>query len=309
VHMPYSNPQNRKYAIPEGTTHLGERCMIYLELEEVTFPDSLESVAYRALGYTEITAVSLGVNVMKIDPAAFVGCVEVTAYTVDQKNPYFVTENGVLYSADGTDMIAYPYSNGVTEFTVPDGVTEVPLELLYYSVDLQTLNISASVTSLINEGGSYDTRSGLQQVNVDAKNTVYSSEGGVLYSADRSRLVYYPICRKDALYVIPSAVRYVDNWAIFGNMNLKTLVIPESVMSIQTDVNPRDCMNLTDIYFTGDLPEYWDNGSFRYLTNIEWVVLHYPEDAIGWTEGTWTSSTGYTFKSVSYPADTAPWKK
>jgi len=307
VHRPFDNTSGADYVIPEGTTHLGEQSMIYQGLINIKFPVSLKSVAYRALGYTTLESVSLGKNVEFIDPAAFVGCTEVTSYTVNKDNPYFMTENGILYTADGKDMIAYPYSNGVSEFSIPDGVTEVPLELLYYSVDLQTLNIPASVTSILSEGGSYDMVSSLQQINVDKANTVYSSDNGILYSADRSRLICYPVGKKDTLYVIPSAVRNLSSWSIFGNANLISLVIPDSVTSMDTATNPRDCANLRDIYFTGDLPKYWNNGNFRFL-NTKQITLHYPEGAAGWSEGSWTSQSGYTFCTASYPAGTAPWK-
>lgn len=306
-HMPYDYPDMEDYVIPEGTTAIADYAMIYLNLGDVTFPDSLETIGYRALGYSSITSVTLGENVHTIDPSAFVGCTEVTAYTVDEDNPYFISENGILYNNIKTDMIAYPYSNGVSDFTVPDGVKEIPRELLYYSVDLHTLTLPASVTSIISEGGSYDTQSALTAVYVDADNPKYSSADGVLYSADGQTLIYYPTCRTQDAFVIPSAVREVENWAIFGNQNLKTLVIPVYVHTMETAVNPRDCYNLTDIYFQGNPPNFWNNGDFQYLTTIKQITLHYPEGYDGWTDGTWTSASGYTFKTASYIVGTTPW--
>ena len=62
----------------------------------------------------------------KIERIGFVtGCQRLKAIVVDKANPYFCSEDGILYSKDKTCLVKFPPNMDCTEFRVPSFVTEI----------------------------------------------------------------------------------------------------------------------------------------------------------------------------------------
>lgn len=55
-------------------------------------------------------------------PALFTGCTEQQAFLVDDDNEYFSVADGVLFSKDGKNLLAYPCGKTDTHYTVPKRV-------------------------------------------------------------------------------------------------------------------------------------------------------------------------------------------
>lgn len=62
----------------------------------------------------------------KIERIGFAtGCPRLKAIVVDKANPYFCSEDGILYSKDKTCLVKFPPNKDCTEFRVPASVTEI----------------------------------------------------------------------------------------------------------------------------------------------------------------------------------------
>ncbi|MBQ9128591.1 MAG: leucine-rich repeat domain-containing protein, partial [Thermoguttaceae bacterium] len=66
-----------------------------------------------------------GRPVVKIDESAFIGCDSLTEFSVSSANKYFRVVDGVLFTADGKTLIAYPAGNKRAEYVVPNEVENV----------------------------------------------------------------------------------------------------------------------------------------------------------------------------------------
>lgn len=86
----------------------------------------------------------------------------------------------------------------------------------------------------------------LEELKID--NIYFKSINGVLFNAEVNILMGYLETKKDAEYVIPSSVISID--CFFNNNNIKKLIIPESVKSINSMDN---CVNLA-IYMKSSDP-------------------------------------------------------
>ena len=72
----------------------------------------------------------------------------------------------------------------------------------------------------------------LQEIVVDDDNLVYSSENGVLFNKEKTKLIYYPEGKKDGSYVIPESVSVIV-YAAFANCdNLVNLIIGDGDIDI-----------------------------------------------------------------------------
>ena len=89
-----SGKTDKKFEIPEGVTKVGDSVFAENEhLEEITIPKSLKDISVK------LTA--QGGN-------AFSDTMALKKITVSKKNKYFSSKDGILYSKDGTSVLAVP---------------------------------------------------------------------------------------------------------------------------------------------------------------------------------------------------------
>lgn len=124
---------------------------------------------------------------------------------VEKGNEHYKSVDGVLYSLDGTKTAYYPLNRKETTFNLP-----------------------AELTSFMRTD-SFMMQDTLQSITVAAGNQSYKSVNGVLYTANGSKLVCYPLAREGAHFAIPSTVRTIGDYAFHNARNLQTLFIPISV--------------------------------------------------------------------------------
>ncbi len=212
-------------------------------LTSITLPDTLTTIGISAFMESSLQSLTLPKNVSEIGNGALIAMKELTAFSVDPENPYFCSVDGVLHTADMTTLVAYPAGKTDAVYTVADGVTQIMALIFTDALYLQEINIPASVTSA--DMGAFVVATALQNINVDAENTVYCDIDGVLYSADKKTLVAYPYARTATAYVIPDGVETILNTSL-NNASLQELTIPASVTVIEHDVYHSE--NLKKIY-------------------------------------------------------------
>lgn len=70
----------------------------------------------------------------------------IESFTITDSNTVFATIGGVLYSKDGSVLIAYPKNKSDESFTLPSGVTTISSKAFAGAINLITLNITQNVT-------------------------------------------------------------------------------------------------------------------------------------------------------------------
>ena len=78
-------------------------------LTSVTIPDTVAGIRNFAFyGCSGLTNVAIGAGVANIGNRVFGGCTGLTAFAVDERNPSYSSEDGVLFSRNPTRLIACP---------------------------------------------------------------------------------------------------------------------------------------------------------------------------------------------------------
>ena len=112
--------------IPDGVKKIPAYCFYGCEsLVSVTFPDSVTAIGYEAFSGTGLTSIEISANVEDIGIRAFEGCSNLCSVNVDRNNPYYISENDVLYDKDKTKLILYPDGKKDSEYIMPDSVTQI----------------------------------------------------------------------------------------------------------------------------------------------------------------------------------------
>ncbi len=158
----------------------------------------------------------------------------------------------VLYNKAGTVLICYPggKSGG---FTIPDSVTSIA-------------------------GYAFWQCSGLTSIVVDASNTGYSSQDGVLYNKAKTVLIQYP-GGKSGGFTIPDSVTSIGDGAFGGCTGLTSVTIPDSVTSIG-DYAFYHCSGLTSVTIPNGVTSIGDY-AFECCTGLTSLTIGNSVTSIG----------------------------
>ena len=221
---------------PNGVLSIGD-CAFYKcsSLQYVVISNDATTIGFRAFDDCALlTSITLPDTVTKIDRGAFYGCTGLTSFRI----PGNVTIIGDC---------AFQGCSNLTNVTIPDNVTTIGALAFNECTGLTTITVPSSVTSI--GIGAFSGNKGLEKVQVDQGNTSYTSIDGVLYTKDKKLLVSYPIGKQQVSYAIPNGVTTIGEHAFFNSEILKSIIIPNSVMSIRDAFY--QCTALSDVYYRG----------------------------------------------------------
>jgi len=200
---------------------------------------TVTKVAYDAFSYCYgITEISIPKTITTIEDS-FKGCSGLENFIVDEQNPKYRSQDGILYYIEGNKnvLLKCPAEKIIEDFIIPDGVTSVCDQAFNHYV--KTISVPSSVSSI--SVYTFTMCEDLHKIVVDKNNKDLLSIDGVLFSnyidsytkrSDGIILKYYPRGRKDEEYSIPDGVIKVESRALF-NKHLKSLIIPGSVKTIE----------------------------------------------------------------------------
>lgn len=180
--------------------------------------------------------------------------------------PLYTTTNNVVtlvrYPAATGDVIVTNEVNGLP-------VTTIGPEAFKNCTALTHVTIPASVTH-IDESAFRDCPA-LEAILVNVLNPVYSSSAdGVLFNAEKTRLIQYPQGRKGA-YTIPSRVTDIGSWAFLNCTNLTNITIPNNVKTIGGGAFYK-CSSLTRMEIPARVTRLEGN-SFSYCSRMEKIIV------------------------------------
>ena len=135
------------YKILDTCTAIADVSFYGSHLSELTFGNQLSSLGSRWMENARFTAVH-----------------------VPTSNPYFKSEDGVLYSLDGATLLYYPVYKTDSEFSIPKGVTTISNMAIYNQYRLKKLTLPSTLSSV----GAYVFR-GSPLEELDIKTTTLAS--------------------------------------------------------------------------------------------------------------------------------------
>ena len=99
------------------------------------------------------------------------------------------------------------------------------------SSTVTSITIPSTISSI--ESGAFGQSTALTAIKVDPANQWFTSDDGILYNKDKTKLIYYP-CKKDAShFTIPSSVTTLGGEAFSHNETLTSIVIPKNVTKLE----------------------------------------------------------------------------
>ena len=103
---------------------------------------------YAFAGCTSLAELRLPASLLSLGEAAFEKCTSLVAFTVAANNTAFSALDGVLYSADGKTLIAYPAKAPAEEFRIPSSVEKIGSYAFSFSQNLKTAVMPEGILSI-----------------------------------------------------------------------------------------------------------------------------------------------------------------
>ncbi len=153
----------------------------------------------------------------------------IKSITVDENNPAFSSEDGVLFNKAKTELLCYPQNKADTTYSVPENVKTIANHAFGGS-KLTSITIPASVTSIDTSAFYYCDE--LKSITVDTNNQHYSADAyGVLFNKDKTTLIK-AFDKSLTEYSIPNSVTTISDSAFLDFSNLAYITMPESLKTI-----------------------------------------------------------------------------
>ena len=262
--------------LPSTITSIGTGAFYgCLYLEKMNWPDGVTEILSSAFyDCSRLTSIEIPETVTSIGASAFYGCTSLININLPK-------------SLKSIGSSAFYNCKNLSKITWPSSVVSIADNTFYNCSSLITFDVPATVTSISNTA--FNGCSSMESIKVEEDNTKYSStEDGVLYDKEQTKIIRYPQGKKDVKsYTILNTAKSIDNYAFYGCNILEKIDWAEDITNIGTYAF-YNCTNLNSII----LPET--------ITNIG-IYAFYNCSSI--TEVTWPSSVAtigdYTFYGCS----------
>ena len=299
--------------------------------ENFTVPSGVLEVAYYAFGCLKnlkhlILPDSL-VNATSIGQMNGCGDNSLESYEVSGGNSTFSTVGGVLFNKTQTVQMEYPRNKAGTNYDMLNTVTEIQSQAFsnsrylqtitlsdhlehigtysFMSLNLATLHLPASLTTVDPLG-----LDSVQSVTLDSQNTHLTIFQGVLFNADKSRLLVYFNDDARSSYTFPSSVTSIQHH-IFGNnsgRSLKRLSIGTSLAVSGVTQAPITYLNLGSNFQSRNTFDYWYFNSLKtvnYCGNDGQTISEINAHLSGWNNATLVCVTNSPAFSLSQNSEAA----
>ncbi len=207
--------------IPSSVTEIPDYAFARMEsLTSVTLHDGVTKIGDGAfLSCENLTGITIPSGVTKIGTNAFGNCYKLASINVSEANPNYASENGILYNKAKNHIVTVP--TGLTGAVVlPNSLTSIEYFAFYNCYGITSIEIPAGVTSI----NAYwlNGCTALASISVGANNPNYSSQDGILYNKDKTKIVCIPPSVTGAI-TIPDSLTSIDS-GTFGNCTKLTSI-------------------------------------------------------------------------------------
>lgn len=276
----------KSISIPSGVTRLGKSAFANCySLANVALPSRLEEIPDNAFrNCAALREVRLPEKLQVVGDEAFRNCTSLASISFNKKVEYIRGK-------------AFLGCSSLEKLSLPDSLEEIS----YYSfgdcTNLKQVFIPDSLEKIPDTA--FDCSA--QAFYVDRKNVKYSSQDGVLFNKDKTKLIQYPYS-KEGDYQMPDSVEKIDESAfascvgigavtispeittlslnIFQNSSVTELVLPESVTKLDALYSGETLSHLKEVVLSGKNEAFAVYNKALYTKDLKTLCI-YPQGAGG----------------------------
>ena len=266
--------------IPEGIDSIGEQAFARCtELRSVTIPEGTVCLGNLAFEWcAQLTSVTLPASLVQIgvNPFMYSG---VTELNVSPDHPFLYCEDGVLFNRKEKTLISCLALPDRNRYDIPEGTVTVGDRAFEGCQNMYYISMPDSVTSI--SAHSFDCWN-LTMLAISPDHPVFAVIDDVIFRREDKRLIRFPVYRPSEdndLYEIPEGIRIIGEYAFDDCHNLKAVVIPDSVVTIEDGVF-RECQRMKSLKIGNGVTAIGDNATSN-CHDLQEVILPASLTSIG----------------------------
>ena len=167
----------------------------------------------------------------------------------------------------------------IKKIALPKTVTFLGDETFRELKNLKEVSIPFNVTSI--NALHFQGCLNLTSININKDNANYSSDDGVLFNKNKTKIIKFPAGKKTK-FTGPSSLERVESYAFNQSRNIEIVKLKKNVKYIGDFAFAYS--SIKEIYFYGDKPEFGKNA----LKNLN-VTIYYPKNSKTWNSSNLTS--------------------
>jgi hypothetical protein len=225
---------------------------------------------------SKLLSVSIPASVSKISNG-FGNAPESIHITVDEKNPYFIASDDVVFDKNKT--ILFACKGKKTQYVIPSSVTKIEMNAFMGCKSLASLVIPSSVTTIA--PSAFYACIGLTSVEIPAsvtlinpstfQNCIGLTSVVIPTSVTSISISAFATCTALTSITIPSSVTKIYANAFKGCTGLKSISLPSSINKIEPGTF-QSCTGLTSITIPPSVTSI-DSSAFALCSNLATVTL------------------------------------
>ncbi len=250
----------KKYKISSKVRTIDESAFAHSDnLKEIIIPDNVKEIrAYAFASCNSLNFMTIPETITTMGYSVFSNCKSLNAVKLPSKlknlgpRSFANCKNLSVINLPETllEIPHYCFMNCTNLSTVqlPQNLKKIRDMAFYGCTNMKTIDIPKNVNSI---WYAFSGCTSMTSINVDADNLYYSSNNGILYDKEMTKLVRFP-CGKETLEIIPESVTEIGSYSFSECKKLKEITIPKSILKINGNAF-YDCTKLQDINFSEGL--------------------------------------------------------
>ena len=255
------NETLKEVIVPKEVTAIGNYAFgECTNIQRVSLPDGLSSLGDLAFqGNVKLQNIVLPDGLVHIGINPFDRCDSLAEIVFSGDNPYYFTEEGVLFDRRNTTLTSYPAGKTDTEYVIPEWVTEIALAAFSENNYLKEITIQDAVAVM--NGNPFCGCLSLTKINISLFNRVFEMHSGALYNTHELELIAYLWGSDADSYTVQKGTRSIGQESFYKHTELKNINLPQTLVTIKdaafaesglTSINiPNSVISLGNNTFSG----------------------------------------------------------
>ena len=227
---------------------------------------------------SDVTSITIPASVTSINDNAFNDYYNLSSIIIDENNPRYASDGGLLYNKTKTELLLVPKNISGT-VTLPDGITSIGENTFSNRSNLTGVIISDSVTSIGKDA--FKNCISLKSVTIGSNVSIIESDA--FHDCDKlTELIFgnsvtsigegaFQYCSSLINVTLPDSLRNIGSRAFGDCRGITKITIPGSVISMG-DIVFENCTNLINVII-GDGMEFIADRAFQYCSNLTYVTI------------------------------------
>jgi hypothetical protein len=259
--------------LPEGLRSIGTNAFFdCTNLNGIDLPETLTSIGDNAFnGCEQIKNITLPKGITGIGDNVFCNCYSLSEIFVDEQNPVYASNAGVLFDKKKTTIIKYPQGKK-GDYSVPNGVIAVDDDAFFECRGLTRIILPHDFGNCTNIDYNFLRNcEQLKEIIVAENNSILRSIDGVLFNKDKNKLVRYPQGKKNTDYIVPKNTICIGYGAFSNCKWLTNITLPEKLKIIEYNAF-WGCDLLNEIILPKNI-QYIDKYAFAGCSSLKTIKL------------------------------------